>query len=820
MKGITCLFLLLFLLQNSSFAQEEPEYDEVPIVFFSKPIGGIELTATIVESDIYLPVKDLFDFLKIKSTLSPGMDSVTGFFIEPNAPYLIDKANNLISFRDQIYELNPGDLIRTETNLYLLSDYFNMIFGLDCEFNFRSLSVTMKTRVELPVIREKRLEMMRKNINRLKGVVKADTVIGREYPFFHFGMLDWSVIATQRFPGGSDARFRLSAGTALAGGEANVTLNYSTREPFTEKQQHYLWRWVNNDFRAVRQVLAGKIATNAISSIYSPVVGVQVTNKPTFIKRAFGTYTLSDYTEPGWVVELYVNRVLVDYTKADPSGFYTFQVPLVYGTSNVMLRFYGPWGEEHSMVKTISIPYTFLQPGRVEYKVSGGIVEDGFGSWFSRAHVNYGLGRRLTVGGGVEYLSSIATGPVMPFFNFSLRLASSLLISGEFTHNVRLKGVLSYRTPSNIQLELYYTKYKRGQQAVNFNYLEERRGSFSIPFHARNFTAFVRLSATQIILQNFQYITTELLLSGSIRRVSTNLTIYGMFSPTGKPNIYSNLSLGFILPFAISFNPQVQFDFTQARFISMKFELKRQLFRKGRINISYEHNFRSKLQNLQIGFQYDFSFAQTGMSARISNRHTTLMQAARGNMIYDRKTRYLHFDRRTGVGKGGIVILPYLDLDCNGIRDPGEPKIVELNIRVAGGRIEYDSRDSTIRILDLEPYLNYFIELDRYSFDNVAWHIRERTFSVTVDPNQFKLVEVPVAVVGEAAGMVYIERPAGLRGQGRVIVNFYQDDMVHVSRVLSESDGYFSFIGLKPGVIWISSCNRRNRKSRSVLFSL
>ena len=60
----------------------------------------------------------------------------------------------------------------------------------------------------------------------------------------------------------------------------------------------------------LRQVMAGKINSNSISTIYNPVVGVQLTNTPTTYRRSFGSYTLSDRTEPGWIVELYVNNVL------------------------------------------------------------------------------------------------------------------------------------------------------------------------------------------------------------------------------------------------------------------------------------------------------------------------------------------------------------------------------------------------------------------------------------------------------------------------------------------------------------------------------
>ncbi len=168
-----------------------------------------------------------------------------------------------------------------------------------------------------------------------------------------------------------------------------------------------MWRYVNNDFKPLRQVLIGKIPANAFSSLYNSVVGVQITNTPTTYRRSFGSYRLSDKTEPGWIVELYVNNVLVDYVKADASGFFTFEVPLVYGNSIVQLKFYGPWGEERIREQNINIPFTFLPVKTLEYTASAGFIEDPLASRFSRASFNYGVTRRLTIGGGFEYLSSI-----------------------------------------------------------------------------------------------------------------------------------------------------------------------------------------------------------------------------------------------------------------------------------------------------------------------------------------------------------------------------------------------------------------------------
>ena len=793
------LLLIAMLIAERNYAQVEPEYDEISVFFNVPRIGGADLPAIIRDEVLYLPVTDVFDFLKIKNTFSPGFDSITGFFINQKASYLIDRINNRIVYQQKVFDLKPGDMIRTETNLYLKSGYFGQVFGLQCTFSFRSLSVTLNTKLELPIIREMRQEQMRQNISQLKGDIKADTTIKRSYPLFHFGMADWSAISSQQVKGRIDTRLTLTLGGIVAGGETNATLNYNNNTPFTEKQQYYLWRYANNDHRALRQVLAGKIASGATASLYSPVVGVQFTNTPTTYRRSFGSYTLTDRTEPGWLVELYVNNVLVDYVKADASGFFTFEVPLVYGNSGVKLQFYGPWGEEHSKEQNISIPFNFLPVGEFEYKVSAGMVEDGHNSRFSRAGFNYGVTRRITVGGGLEYLSSITSGKTMPFLNTSLRLASSLLVSGEYTYGVRSKGILSYRLPSNVQFEINYTKYKKGQMAINYNYLEERKVAISIPIRGSNFAAFSRLTLNQIVMPQTKYTTAELLLSGAILGVNTNFTTYSLLSDLGQPYTYSNLSLSFKLPAAIILTPQTQFDYNRGEFISMKCGLEKHLFKNGFMNLSYEQNFRSNFSNIEVGFRYDFSFAQTGFSARRSNNTTTLVQSASGSIIVDAKTNYIGANSRASVGKGGITLIPYLDLNCNGRHEPNEPKAYGLNLHINGGRVELNENDTTIRVFDLEPYTNYLVTLDGTNFDNIAWQMRNKTLSVAIDPNQFKLIEVPIAVVGEATGTVYLGGSGGQKGQGRIIVNIYRSDSSLVAHTLTEADGYFSYLGLAPG---------------------
>ena len=795
------IFVTLVLLPLFVSSQQKPEYYEIPLFFNVKGIGGTEVPALITDNnDVYLSVEDVFDFLRIRNTISPGFDTISGFFIDENVEYLIDRTGNRIIIQDRVFDLKYDDLLLEETGLYMNTRVFGEVFGLVCTFDFRRLMVTLNTELELPLIREMRQEQVRSNLRRLKGEVEADTAIGRSYPGFYVGMADWSVYSTQKIDGKNVTRANFTLGTILAGGETNISLNWNNQSPFVEKEQFYLWRFVKNDFKPLRQAFLGKIPFRSTSSIYEPVVGGALTNTPATYRQSFGSYTLADYTEPGWVVELYVNNVLIDYVQSDASGFYQFEVPLVYGNSAITLRFYGPWGEERYEERNIKIPFTFLPKKEFEYNVSGGFVEDEDLSRYSRSFINYGLSNSITVGGGYEYLSSVTSGPMMPFVNTSLRLGGSLLLSGEYTYGVVGKGILSYQTPKNLFFELYYSKYAKDQTAVIFNYQEERKAILSIPIRGKKFGAYTRMTlANQVIAEGKTWTRGELLFTGNFLGINTNFTTHGIFSESAKPNLYSDLSLGFRFRRGLSIIPMIQYNYTQGNFSYFKGRIEKPMLKYGFFTLTYEENFRSDMRSLEVGFRYDFSFAQASVSGLQRNDETFIFSSARGSFIFDRKSKYFGAHNRTAVGRGGLVVLPFLDLNFNDVYDPGEPKVESMNIRINGGRIKRTERDTTIRVFDLMPYTTYLLQLDKNSFDNIAWLLPFESVNVAIDANKLKRIEVPIKVMGEGAGMVYLKKQGRKRGRSRIIVNFYTIDSVKVGRVISEFDGYFSFLGLPTG---------------------
>ncbi|MEZ7503861.1 hypothetical protein [Flavobacterium sp. Arc2] len=761
-------------------------------------MGSTELPSIICGGEVFLSVPDIFDFLKIKNTTNASYSSIEGFFIQQKNTFKIDENTNQITYKDQIILLNPGDLFRTNTNLFLRSVYFNTVFELENNFSFSSLSVSMSSKMELPAVKEARIAQLRTNINKIKNEVTADTTLVRDTPLFHFGTANWSVNANQQANGFRSERLLLNLGGMLAGGELTSSLNYGSNQPFVLKNQQYRWRYVNDDNKYINQITLGKIAAPSTATILHPVVGGQITNAPTRIRKSFGTYTLSDHTQADWMVELYINNVLVDYVKADADGFFSFNVPLMYGRTEISLRYYGPWGEEQVSGKKFVIPFQFLPKKEFEYVLSSGIIQDGKNSPFANAKVNYGLSNYITLGGGMEYVSSLKNNKTIPFFNSSVRVSSQLFISGAYYPKVMYNGLLNYTAVNNLRLELNYTKYDKKQHAVRFNYSEMRKATLSYPIHTAHFSGNSRLSVQQNLFNTRKHTTAELLLSGSAYGLNFNFTTNSFFTDSNKPFLYSNLSTSLRLPKGFVFIPQLRYEYNADGITSLRAELKKQVFKKGFVQASFDRNFKIGGSYLQIGFRYDFETIRTGFSNSFTKNQASFSQSASGSLIYEPTADFIYFNNKTSVGRASMKFIPFLDINGNGKRDTNEPLVIGLQIKLNDGR-QINAKDGTTVITELEPYIKNHVQLNTTNINTIAWRVINKTLNVTLNPNQLKIIEIPVVVVGEVGGTVSINKNGRLIGTGGLKINIYDSDHILTTTILSEPDGYFSFLGLKSG---------------------
>ncbi|QJB30726.1 carboxypeptidase regulatory-like domain-containing protein [Chitinophaga oryzae] len=817
LSGVLGITFFIAGTPDRCYAQSPAADEELVVTVGMQELGNAEISAIIHNQDVYLSVSDLFDFLQVKNTMSPQGDTLSGFITGPDDRYIIEKTTNTITYNKKTFTMNADKLRCTPAGFYLRATSWEDMFGLNCTFRFRDLYVTVTTKRDLPVIREIKQQKLRDNINRLKGEEKADTVIRRKTTAFSVNAADWAVMASRQRNVNS-MNLNLSLGGQMAGGETSLQLNYIDGNVDVRNQQ-LMWHYVNNDHPLLRQVTAGKINSMGIASVLYPLAGVQFTNAPTLSRTAFGTYRLTDITTPGWKVELYINQELIDYQQADASGFFAFNVPIIYGNTTVTFRFYGPFGEVRTEQREIMVPFNFLPAGETEYTLTGGILLDGQSSRYAMGTLHYGVTRRITIGAGTEYLSSIPGGKPIPFVHAAWRLTDNLIFSGEYAHQVRSKASFFWRLPFGLEADAQYLRYQQGQQAVKYNYQEERKLSLTLPVRKPGFSLFSRLTLDQVTMppaeqvpvtekvagtaavRPVKYTTVEWINSGTIGSVNTNLTTFCNFREGAEPMAYTALSQTYRLFSHMFLMPRLQYSFDSHRFTNARLELERYIRERTYVRLSIERDFIYRQFIGGITLRYDFKFAKAGLNTMIAGRNAAVTVTAGGSLLYDRENHYLMTSNLGSVGRAQLTVLAFLDLNGNGKRDAGEPRLEGLSIQVNGGVSVFSKKDTLYRVFNLEPYRKYLVRINPDGFPSVAWQLKYATIAVTALPNQFKPVEIPVTVSGEVAGMV---RSTNKQGMSRIRMNILDADCNTVASVLTESDGYFSYLGLRPGTYTLS----------------
>lgn len=763
-----------------------------------KEVGTYIFPAFYQDPDgLFLPADAMLNLFKVVNKVTEDGKVIKGFFETEANSFEINTIQGFIRFKDNTVPVTSKDYLIDMGSLFIKTEVYKKAFGFNISFNFRALTSEFETETELPVVKLIKQEKLRERLGgKQEDEALFDTIIKRDYHLLKGTMLDWSVASMQAKDYNSETRMELGLGMELLGGEVNLNLNWSNVYGMNKRQQIYNWRWADNSSPLLRQIQLGRVSSKSIATLLSPIDGFYLTNAPTTVRKALGTYTISDYTEPDWVIELYINNVLMDFAKSDASGFYTFTIPLVYGSSRITLRFYGPAGEMRSDEKSISMPFNMLPKGELEYKVTGGMLMDSLNTLYGRAEVDFGISRWFTAGIGAEYVTSLEDSPVIPFVGFTLQPFSKLLIIGEYAHKVRWKGTMNLTLPWRAQLDVNYARYTPGQKAIIYNYLEERSGGLSFPFKVFSISGYNKFSLRQNLYSNYTYNSGEYVLSTNYKGMNLNYSNYLNWTPEGNKNMYGNLSMGFKIGQYISFRPSAQYNYTTSALISVKGEVESRINQLSNISFRYERNMLSNNNSFNLSFRYDLPFASTSVSSGYSNKQLQASESLRGSFAFGAGRNKVLADKRGSVGRSGFAIESYVDTNFNGKKDKGEKSAGILKVRCSGGSVEPGLKDSIVRVTGLEPFVDYTLIFDESGFDNLTWKMPFKNIKVTSDPNQFKKILIPVYPMAEISGMVTDESGKGI---GRALVVFKDAKGAKVNQVITESDGYFTVIGFKPG---------------------
>ncbi len=806
--ALCILFLLVASLAaeaQSYDGQEDDistEYDEVAATGYLDGVGSFDMTVIITSRQrLFINIEELFRILELKCELSVSGDTLHGFLADKDEPWNIDFTQKIIQGKRTITHGRPY-LIKNTGFLFIDAAVCKDVFNLEITFNYRALACNIKPGFELPLVKKIRLQKIHNALSNKPGFLKpADTVLQRSYHVMRLGSADWAATFTQMSGGTGTQRISAGLGGELLFGEANLYLNYSSLQKFDSRQMNFLWRYNDNNNKLVRQAEAGRINNRLTSYLNAPIIGASLSNASTAIRKASGYYDIDEVAGPNWVIELYINNTLADFTKADAAGHFRFQVPITYGFTTVKLKYYGPAGEERILEKNYNTSFTLMPAGEMEYNLSAGMLQDSLHNRFARGEVTYGLSRKVTMSSGLEYFSALQHSPAMPFAKLTYQPMSKLLLNAEYTHDVRILGSANYYFSRNAFAEISASTFAAGQMAIPFSPEKQWSAKLSLPLNYRMAYGFASLEYSRQIFQSYTSTLYTINASAYYHNLSLNLAntltvseIKGRRSLVGR----SAINTGIRLKQSINVRPSLIFDLKEKNIAQTGIDIEKRM-RHGLISLGYQQQLITRNYVISASLRLDLKYLRTQAATVVNKNAVTTSQSAQGSLFFGGGQSKVIASSYTALHKGGIIILPFLDINGNGLQDKNEPLVKVHNIKVMGGTALQQAKDSMIRIPNLTAFNTYRIEFADRDLDNIAWRFSQHQYDVLVDPNQFKQVKVPVVVMGELSGYVYLNTNKQLRGLGRIKVKILDEAEQVVAETMSESDGFVQYLGLKPG---------------------
>ncbi|WP_440999229.1 SPOR domain-containing protein [Fodinibius sp. SL11] len=775
---------LLCALASVAQAQQNENGTEVYLTFQYRGVVSNYVTAYYKDNQFYLPVRELFSLLEINHTVDQGTLSISGVYLG-ETDYQLDFRNQIAKAGGAELELQAEDFLIKEIDYFLKPEVFKKLFGLTFTTNFNNLTLDLETTDKMPVVAAYERKQERKRLDRDEPLFDRSYYplqYDRNYQTLNGAFLDYNLSAV--YSNNSQLfTFSNSLGAEVMAGDVqgNIFGAFSDQQSQLTTQG-LRWRYVQRDNNYFSSVIAGQTNSEGISS--RAITGIKISNKPIEPRRLFDRYPIEGNVPPQSEVELYLNNRLVDFQKADESGNYRFLVPLTYGSTNYSVQIYTPAGQSMQRSSRIQVPFDYLPPGEVDYSLSGGQLENPvLGSsergYLGEASLSAGITNWLTASGSTEYLTNYHSS--LPSFTGTLnaRLFTKYLVSASANSEnfYRLSSSVVYNSGASWNLSYDYnpgesrlyntggsdhlgrvslfTPFQLGEVPLNMRWSStyQTRGSATLIRYRADLSS--RLGRLNIRLGyqdqqsgNIQWQTT------SSSRITNSYT-YSM----GRFNDVPALLRGMFIRGQLSYLPGLQ------ELEEMEFQLSRDLFQTGRLQLTYGRNFLGGFNSLSLNVTIDFNKVRSNTSARTTGSDVTLNQSLRGSIGYDSYGDQLLLNNRQQVGQAGAAVRLFVDNNNDGsYQDSTDDVITDPAVRMnrAGGQTKVNKGINYIS--QLLPYYRYDLEINKGALSNPLLVPDVENFSMITDPNQYKTIEIPFYLSGVISGRVDRKRGKELEG--------------------------------------------------------
>ena len=796
---ITAVFGLSFHLAPG-YAQDKAA-EEIVVRFEVPKLFQKDIYAQFKSDSLYLPLLEIFSLLSVKTEVAFENQHFWGEFNSPENKFDINLVDAKAKCFGRELTLNKREFILTPADLFLRLDIFDSLFRLKMNFEFSNLSVYLPLDKDFPAYQKMVRRLAHKELTE-QAVLKRDYAsLPYKKASFRGGVADWTLTANP--VGGGEHFGSLNLGGMVLGGDLSLQGSAASKTGVQTDQFRYRWHYYFENNKYVTQLEAGNLYTSGM--LGRNMRGLMLTNKPQVERRYFQSLNVAGHQGEGWEIELYINNRLTDFAYTDQNGDYNFLVDILYGSSRIMLKMYGPSGEVLTEEKFVSVPYNFIPKGTIEYSVAGGLSDQQVGNGrYAQGFLFYGIFNNLTAGINTD-IPINAEGGIKTAWAGELNYhpVGNLILNGTYSPDYSARVSFNYSQPSIIGLNGSYTRYYENPIRNRLNQISGMQLSISSPLKFGRHRLGLRYHITRDKYPDYNRLNMNYGFNTSLFNFNFNyIGTYKMidFLTRRDREITSQVIFSTVLIRWVRPQMRLNYDHTLKQLSGLGIYLNKRVFKNGQITLSLERNMQARSNLIMMTLNMFTGYADLSTKLYASKGLTAISQMQRGSIRFDQQAGRFRFDRKTGIGYGSAVVWPFLDDNYNGLRDNGEQILTDLRAKVGGAYGTKSKKEGVYYYDGLRPYDQYTVTIDPYSLDNPQWQPAHEGFVVSVMPNTVTEINIPIITAGEISGTVDRHIPDGKVGVGGINIMIVNEATGKETKLTSFNNGEFYYMGLVPGV--------------------
>lgn len=780
-------------------------YAEDDLVVFKLIVNKVELSQveTVFRSDqVYVSIPEFIEKLGYRYQY----DKVANTF----AMCCPDKTNCFQLHADTLFaesgkSLLPDSLllVRTE-NLYLRSDYFEKLCGIQLDIIFQSFKINVKSHHVFPfeALREQELRRHNFKTNReTNRVEQIDTIPLRK---MCFNTLGYALTGNFSKKGLDASDAVLSTNAEILGGALNLNYNYSAQK-LNSRQELNFRHMYEFDRRWIRQLsVFRQSSTLLMSNLDGYANGIYLSNdNALFFNRRY--YLYKSRTRPNSNVEIYSNGELASFVTADSLGNFEAIVPVTDGANTLSAVTVNEYGESASDQQSVYVSPSLLSHQQFRYQFSSGISDHG--NFFSGVIVEYGLTPFLTVMSRMETRVSGRHSSLLAGAGIKFSLSQWLQGGGEYYPQLKYKLLLTGNANRYLGYNVVYEQYRKNQRLFPLAPLRDLRGSISaeVPFsRLRNSLTF---SLRDIRYRPGSTFTSSLRLNV----FRGNLLFTGHASTASSKSFFvENVSYGVRVGYRIKqdFYNELSYDCQAGineHILRNRFQFK--LTKDVQGYVTADCYVRARLINAELGITYRIPWATFRGGVRSNFPGWNMNVGAEGSMrLYP--DHNVGWENRNTLG-ACLHVAVFADTNGNQHYDKGEPIIPEAKVLVKTGA-EVTRKPSGIYFRNIAPGYAFKVLVPRQPLADISWQITPVEKRLYLSSGQSCSLYIPAQVISEITGEVYSVQAGRRKENQGVTVKLTRQRDSYVVKEQTDEWGVYYFNGLTAGT-YIIECTSEQR---------